>query len=136
MTAKRKPITSAKLSGQAGNYALISGSIGAKEVQTMLPALVPKLDTLGPRKIKATSLRPGDWLAHVGTTRPRFVILQNWASLSRVEVSIVGYCASVYDYDALIGMTYLGQGERRKWHRYLPAWFKARVCEYSKPCAR
>ena len=94
---------------------------------------IPRLSTLGVRRIACTSLRPGDWLAAMGTTRPRFLVLQNAAMLSRVEVWTSCEASHVYDYMELIGLTYVGQGKRREWRKFLPRFLRRNVCKYSQP---
>lgn len=102
-------------------------------VTTSLP-LIPRLDTLGPRKIACSSLRPGDWLGTPGYHgSPRFLVLQNSTKLARVEVWNRYTPSTVYPYAHLIGLVYVGQGKRREWRRLLPRFLRRNVCKYSQP---
>jgi len=102
--------------------------------QSPLPLpLIPRLDTLGARRIACTSLRPGDWLAAAGTTRLRFLVLKNYARLSLVVVWTTCDSSHVYDYMELIGLTYVGRCRRREWRKFLPRFLRRNVCKYSQP---
>lgn len=53
--------------------------------------------------------------------------------LSRVEVWTDCEASHVYDYMELIGLTYVGQGQRREWRKFLPRFLRRKVCKYSQP---
>lgn len=120
--------------------------ITTTDIQVALP-LIPKLDTLGSRKISCTSLRPGDWLKFkkldafgitgrhpYGTLgNPLFLVLQNSVKLSRIEVWTEYAPSGVYSYIELVGMLYVGQGKRRWWRKFLPRSIRRNICKYSQP---
>lgn len=100
---------------------------------------IPSL--LGPRRVRCSSLRPGDWLridsmAFVGKSWLVWVV-QNSLVLQKVEVQWPGQDGSdVLNYDTLSEDTYTfyaGRGEKRRWHDKLPKWLQSKVCPYSKP---
>lgn len=93
------------------------------------------------RRIRLSSLRPGDWVDICGFTPGTIYachVVQNWPSLKRIEFRWPDgrYEAARYDNitsDALDDVTYVGKGERRGWWKHLPKCLRTRIAEYSQP---
>jgi hypothetical protein len=91
---------------------------------------------LGARTIAPTSLRPGDWLQFRGTVKSfDCCVIQSSAVHGRTEIRWPdgGLQVMPHEWTAWYLWTFIGQGRRRKWWRYLPRWLRGRVCRYTGP---
>jgi hypothetical protein len=60
-------------------------------------------------------------------------VLQNSATLGRLEIRYNNGYSGSYPYDSFAQDTYIGQGRKRVWLALLPKWAKKYVSPYSKP---
>lgn len=99
------------------------------------------IPSLSGRRIRLSSLRPGDWVDICGFTPGtihRCYVVQNWPSLRRIEFCWPDHKYETARYenivsDAMDDVTYVGKGERRKWWKSLPKFLRAMISEYSQP---
>jgi len=89
--------------------------------------LSSKLSTRG---IYISRLRPGDWLETFAESSA--VVLQNWPSLSRIQVGYDDGTVSTERYVEIVNCEYVGRGKVRRFLRFLPAWIAAKISPYSK----
>lgn len=97
--------------------------------------------SLSGRRIRLSSLRPGDWVDICGFTPGtihRCYVVQNWPSLRRIEFCWPDHKYETARYeniisDAMDDVTYVGKGERRKWWKSLPKFLRSHIAEYSQP---
>lgn len=96
--------------------------------------LVPVLKS-GHRSVRCRSLRPGDFV--IPGSIAVCCILQSSCKHRRVEVYWIGSGDSEsFPWTYLEGGTYLGQGKRRTWWNWLPAFAKQYFSPYSRPHAK
>lgn len=99
--------------------------------QTELPICCRIPSRLSKRGVSLSSLRPGDYIkSPLGKV---WYVLQNSCTLRRLEVKAER--SFVFDYLALEAaqVTYLGQGQPRRYWHLLPVFLQNRISPWRKP---
>lgn len=95
---------------------------------------------LGPRRIRVSSLRPGDWVRLTSLTGRSIdcYVTQNYATIARIEICWPGNHLQTLAHSTLpfaSSFAYLGRGTDRPWRKHLPRCLRSFFSRYNKPTA-
>lgn len=125
-------------SGEAFTHSITVNPNPTMKLEKDIKETIPSLSG---RRIRLSSLRPGDWVDINGFTPGtvyRCHVVQNWPSIKRIEFRWPRGTYETAKYESVAGqatddVVYVGKGERRKWWEHLPRFLRTSIAQYSQP---